>query len=407
MHFFFSSLSLLLLSAGVLSHSVENKTDELNHGKGIIRCRLQKRSDDDFVRTVLETTPEYEASIRSNIRQLEDEGIISLHDYSNAQYFGQITLGQPPQNFQVIFDTGSADLWVASSKCTSKLCMFKHKYNSRTSHSYEANGSTFTIRYASGPVAGFLSIDDLGLGENLVARGHLFGEVVNVTGLGLPYLLGKFDGIVGMAFSSISVTKSPTPIDALYSQGMIHEKVFAFFLGDNDSEGGELVIGGIDKAHFKGELAWSPLVSESYWVLALDDLSLGALSVLKSARLIVDSGTSILTAPAAIVKTIAASIGALRIFGGKYIVACDVIPSLPHLSFTINGIVYSLAPDEYILSSGMLRAKVCLLGIMELDIPGPTLILGDLFMRKYYTVFDASNTRIGMAPANHDKACIP
>lgn len=99
---------------------------------------------------------------------------VPLKNYLDAQYFGEIGIGTPAQNFTVIFDTGSSNLWVPSSKCRLSLaCYFHSKYKSGLSSTYQGNGTTFEIRYGSGSVAGYLSQDHITAG-NLVVRDQVF-----------------------------------------------------------------------------------------------------------------------------------------------------------------------------------------------------------------------------------------
>merc|ERR1711988_1101678 len=76
---------------------------------------------------------------------------------------------------------------------------------------------------------------------------------------------------------------------------------------------------------------------------------------------------------------------------------CGKKSSLPSLTVTLGGQAFTLTPDDYVLSvSGQ-----CLFAFMPIDVPpprGPLWIMGDVFMRKYYCVFDYGNKKMRIAP---------
>ena len=365
-----------------------------------IRFPLTKRSNEEFLQQhVVKSSEEYTPTIRSILGK---DGEIIINDYQNAQYFGEIALGTPSQTFSVIFDTGSADLWVASSSCGVTSCGLKKRYKSQASSTYVQNGTDFKIVYGSGPVSGYQSIDDLTVG-GLVVKEQEFAEVTNARGLGVGYLLGKFDGILGLAWPVLSVNKVPTVVSNMVSQGLISTAQFAFYLGNYDGERGELVFGGSDPAHYTDSIAWVPLKSTSYWAITLGGIYMqsdGDKVPFVDQTAIIDSGTSLIAGPKVQIALIAMKLGAKPFINGEYLISCDATANLPDLNFMIHGHVYSLQPSDYIIDNGK---GTCLLAMMGIEVPapaGPLWILGDVFMRKYYTVFDVEKQQVGFALAN-------
>ncbi|RYY31439.1 hypothetical protein EON62_06400, partial [archaeon] len=147
-------------------------------------------------------------------------GKIPISQMEEAQYYGPVTVGTPGQTFKVIFDTGSSNLWIPANNCTN--CGLHTKFNAGASSSYVANGAPFYIEYGSGPVSGYLGEDTVNMG-GINVPGITFAEITDASGLGLAYDIGSFDGILGMAFQSISVDNLPPVFISMVNQGLVDE----------------------------------------------------------------------------------------------------------------------------------------------------------------------------------------
>jgi len=316
---------------------------------------------------------------------------IVIQDYQNAEYYGEIEVGTPGQKEMVIFDTGSSNLWVPNTR---PWLSGKNIYSHGSSSTYKKNGTVFKIMYGSGPVSGTYSADDVTIGS-LKLKDFTFAEVDNTKGLGMAYRMGKFDGILGMGWDSISVGGVPTVMAALVKSGELEEPSFGFFLGNNAV--GELEIGGADSKHYKGSFTYVPLSDEGYWQVGLDGISLGedGASVSTTKKAIIDSGTSLLAGPTEEVQAIMKKFNATLVMGKAYAVDCS--KEIPTLSFTLGGKAFSLTKDDLTFQKS---GSQCLLGIQAMDVPaprGPLWILGDVFMRRHYCLFDWGQKRMGFA----------
>lgn len=330
--------------------------------------------------------------VRGHLRA--SSAYIPLTNYQDAQYYGPLSIGTPSQNFLVLFDTGSSNLWVPSSSCTALACKIHTKYSAKSSSTYIANGKAFSIQYGSGAVQGFLSQDTVTWG-GVKVNNQLFAEITKESGTSFD--LSKFDGILGMAWQKISVDNVTTVFQNLFAQGGVSLNSFAFYLTKVAGQSGStLTLGGYNSTLSKNDWHYVPLYAEDYWRIAIDNVTIGAKAVtVKNIKGILDSGTSLLVGATNIVKEINAAIGTVN-------QNCAGLNSLPTVIVTIGGIQYPLGPNDYVLQVANGAQTECLNGWDAADLGvelADTIILGDLFIRKYYTLFDFGNKRLGFATA--------
>ncbi|XP_062088310.1 aspartic proteinase-like [Humulus lupulus] len=314
-----SAIVLSLLVSTLLFSLVSSASND-----GLLRIGLKKVKADLNTMTAAQLDSKKAEALRASIRKYHlggenlgdsaDADIVSLKNYLDAQYYGEIGIGTPPQKFTVIFDTGSSNLWVPSAKCYFSIaCYFHAKYKSSQSKTYRKNGKPASIQYGSGAVSGFFSYDDVKVGD-LVVKDQEFIETTGEPGA--TFLLAKFDGLLGLGFQEISVGDAVPVWYNMVKQGLVKEPVFSFWLNrktEEEEEGGEIVFGGVDPKHFKGKHTYVPVSRKGYWQFDMGDVLIGGKSTGYCGRgcsAIADSGTSLLAGPTTVITMINHAIGA-------------------------------------------------------------------------------------------------
>ncbi|XP_054146821.1 embryonic pepsinogen-like [Melozone crissalis] len=310
----------------------------------------------------------------------------------DVEYYGTISIGTPPQDFSVVFDTGSSDLWVPSMSCPSLACQTHRMFDPSQSSTYKSTGLSLSIHYGTGEMEGTVGSDTVTV-ASLVDTNQLFG--LSTAEPGQFFVHVQFDGILGLGYPNLAADGITPVFDNLVNQSLLQENLFSVYLS-REAAGSVVIFGGIDESYFTGPIHWIPVSYQGYWQISMDSIIVGSQEVACAGgcQAIIDTGTSLVAGPPSGIRSIQSAAGAKLGEYGEHSVNCSSIPAMPDVIFVIDGVQYPVSALAY---TEQHSEESCMSSFQ--DTSGDLWILGDVFIRVYYSIFDRANNRVGLAKA--------
>jgi len=311
---------------------------------------------------------------------------------SDTEWYGEISIGTPPQTFKIDFDTGSADLWVFAVG----ISFSGHPlYDPSQSSTYVEDGRPWQIGYGDGSTAtGTLAQETVNIGGITITK-QTFAMATQASD---QFARDTIDGLCGLSFDTLeSVPGVKSAVDNMISQKLIPQPIFSFALvKKTDGGGGTITFGGTDSQYYTGSILYVPTQKgPGFWTVQLDNISVGSTSLGISKSVIVDTGTTLILLShsdcAAIYGKIPGS--KLDTQQGGWILPKKVSSSL-QISFEFKGTKFAVPATDLVFES--VDSTHALGGIQEVP-SGEILILGDVFIKNVYVVFDQGAQRVGFA----------
>ncbi|CAJ0610160.1 unnamed protein product, partial [Cylicocyclus nassatus] len=294
--------------------------------------------------------------------------IEDLITYSDMQYIGEITIGDPQQTFRVVLDTGSANLWVPDDSCyklpdrpdhcknsfcdlgpicevfcsdpsccevqnkthIGNPCGNKARFIAGKSKTYETVKGSWSIKYGTGDATGFFGRNTVRFGaqgtDQLVVPGTTFGQAKTIAKF---FANQHLDGILGLAFTELAREHVIPPLIRANSLGLLDKPIFTVYYSKNgyvkDVYGGTITYGGLDTINCEEEITYVPLSLAKYWQFKIDGFSARDYKTNETTwEGVSDTGTSLISGPVAVVAKLAERLHAkVKLSYFLYILDCN------------------------------------------------------------------------------------
>jgi len=305
-------------------------------------------------------------------------------------------------------------MWVASKNCT--YChSSSNQFDPNESVTFSETNKYLILRYGKGNAEGYISNDVVCIGDNLnlSVASQTFVLVVKDQDFGTM----QADGVLGLGFKRLS-DGHYTLMDSLKEQKIIENQVFAIYLSDNDFGAlvprpkSNIIIGGYDLETYAVSSQFTSVkvfAETGYWAVPLNSVKVGSEEInLVSVVGILDTGTSLIQAPGAELLEVMVAISRKGDCYSSYgFLVCDCgvhyqISDYPQITLVLDGSPFTLEPQQYFWRYN----NFCQLLMVSIG-KGNFWLLGDVFLRKYYAIFDMEQKKVGLVPSINNQISEP
>jgi len=357
---------------------------------------------------------------RRSSRRATSAGIPILDQGGDSSYIANLTIGTPPQSFEVVLDTGSSDLWLPGSNCPT-CTAGSPIFDTSTSSTFKGTptssslGSEVSIAYGSGEVRGTLGSDTVTMGGSTVPSQTFLTVDAMTTGL----VNAPVSGLMGLAFESLASTQATPFWQTVTNNNQLSNPEMSFWLArdlhplseDFLASGGVFTLGGTNSTFFSGNIEFLSLASTpSFWLLSLASLTVNGKPVKLTTPdplSAIDTGTTLIGGPhndvVALYNSIPGSVDLGNSDPGFFAYPCNTNITV---AMSFGGQSWPINPEDF--NAGQVnngRNPLCLGAIFDLslgvnnaqDSASPTWVVGDTFLKNVYTVFRSSPPSVGFA----------
>lgn len=322
-------------------------------------------------------------------------------DGTDFSYMVTVTFGSSSEEYHMLLDSAASNTWVMGGDCVSDVCNAHNTFGNGDSTSLTISDKTFSVVYGTGQVGGNLANDTAHIaGFNVPLT---FGLASNVSSDFLSY---PMDGILGLGRgdATSNTIEAPSIMDILVSKSLIKTKLFGVHLSRNSSgvNDGELDFGTPNSQLYDGDLTYIPTIANTngFWEVAVDDAGVdGETLGVKGRSAIIDTGTSFVLMPSDDAIALHKLISGSAQSGETFTVPC-LATEIVQLSF--GGVTFNISTADYVGRN--LGGGACASNIIGRQTFGSTQwLVGDVYLKNVYTVFDFDGSRVGFGVKGEEK----